>query len=449
LWDGLVYAARYGDRQALSSTRGTDGIGRGCRRLASRFALRDDITQTQVGAGSSSRMIRARWPDAYRDDVAWARVLAGRGFDLLVVGLAVVSEIEIWVSDVPGPTWVLAPGVLLYTLPLLFRRRFPFLAPVFVFGVHIAISFTDPHAAGSLDTGSVALLLAFWAMGAGNDGQLAIAGLGIGFGTLAIIAAEDDRVDVALALNSGIVYGLAWLFALLLARRNRRALAAEKRATQLERDQHERARAAVADERARIAREMHDVIAHSVSVMTVQAGAARMQLPEHPEQAMPALLAVEETGRQALAEMRRLLGILRQDDAPALAPQPGLADLPTLAEAVRHAGLPVEVNVEGSPRPLPAGVDLTAYRIVQEALTNTLKHASPTRATVVVHYERDAVVLDISDDGRVPPSPDGAGHGLTGMRERVSIYGGELRAGPGPNGGFAVSARLPVETVPR
>jgi signal transduction histidine kinase len=204
--------------------------------------------------------------------VALARVLSERGFDLLVVGLAVVSEVELWVSDVPGPTWALAPGALLYTLPLLFRRRFPFLAPVFVFGVHIAISFADPHAAGSVDTGSIALLLAFWAVGSRNDGQLAIAGLGIGLGALAIIAAEDDRVDVALAVNSAIVYIAAWLFALLLARRSRRAHAAEARAAQLERDQHERARAAAADERARIARELHNVIAHSVSVMTCRPG---------------------------------------------------------------------------------------------------------------------------------------------------------------------------------
>jgi signal transduction histidine kinase len=394
-------------------------------------------------------MIRAPWPDAYRDDVAWARVLAGRGFDLLVVGLAVVSEVEIWVSDVPGPTWVLAPGVLLYTLPLLFRRRFPFLAPVFVFGVHIAISFADPHAAGSTDTGSVALLLAFWAMGAGNDGQLAIAGLGIGLGTLAIIAAEDDRVDVTLAINSGIVYGLAWLFALLLARRSRRALAAEQRATQLERDQHERARAAVGDERARIAREMHDVIAHSVSVMTVQAGAARMQLPDHPDRAVPPLIAVEETGRQALAELRRLVGILRENDAPALAPQPGLTDLPTLAEAMDRAGVDVDVRVEGRPRPLPASLDLTAYRIVQEALTNTLKHAGPARASVVVQYDSDALRLDITDDGQAPATtPDGSGHGLPGMRERVNLFGGQLDAGPGQDGGYSVSARLPLQPAP-
>ena len=378
--------------------------------------------------------------------MALLRVLSERGFDLLVVGLAVVSEIELWATDVPGPTWVLAPGILLYTLPLLGRRRFPFLAPVFVFGVHIAISFADPQAAGSMDTGAIALLLAFWAVGSRNDGQLAIAGLGIGLGTLAIIAAEDDRVDVALALNSAIVYTVTWLFALLLARRSQRAKAAEERAAQLEHDQHERALAAAAEERTRIARELHDVIAHSVSVMIVQAGAARTLLPEHPEQAMPPLLAVEETGRQALAEMRRLLGILREDVAPALSPQPGLTDLAELAQSVRGAGVPVEVSIEGKPRPLPPGVDLTAYRIVQEALTNTLKHAGPTRASVVVRYDRDAVVLAINDEGGVlTPADVGSGHGLTGMRERVSLYGGELQAGPGANGGFSVSARLPIE----
>jgi signal transduction histidine kinase len=143
--------------------------------------------------------------------------------------------------------------------------------------------------------------------------------------------------------------------------------------------------------------------------------------------------------------MRRLLGILREDATPTLAPQPGLTELPALAESVRHAGLHVEVSIEGTPRPLPAGVDLTAYRILQEALTNTLKHAGPTRASVVVRYDRDAIVLSISDDGGVPKAADdGSGHGLIGMRERVSLYGGELHAGPDANGGFAVSARLPV-----
>src|SRR5215211_6958418 len=147
--------------------------------------------------------------------------------------------------------------------------------------------------------------------------------------------------------------------------------------------------------------------------MTVQAGAARMQLPDHPDRAVPPLLAVEETGRQALTELRRLLGILRDDDAPALAPQPGLNDLPTLAEAMQHAGVEVQIRVEGRPRPLPASLDLTAYRIVQEALTNTLKHAGAARASVVVHYDPDALRLDITDDGQAPPTTaDGSGHGL-------------------------------------
>jgi signal transduction histidine kinase len=378
--------------------------------------------------------------------VALGRVVSERGVDLLVVALAVASEVELLMGEVPGPTGLLAVAVLLYTLPLLFRRRFPFLAPVFVFAVHIAISFTDPTAVGSVDTGTVALLLTFWVVGEGNDGQQAIAGLGIGLGALAIIAAEDVRVDTAEAVNGAVTGSLLWLFALLLARRGRRAAAAEQRAVQLERDHEERARAAAAAERARIARELHDVVAHSVSVMTVQAGAARLQLPDHPERAVPPLLAVEETGRQALAEMRRLLGILREDGGRELAPQPRLTDLPALAEGARQAGLQVDLTVEGATRPLPAGVDLAAYRIVQEALTNTLKHAGPVHANVVVHYEPDALRLDIRDDGDVPPSPsDGSGHGLPGMRERVHLYGGQLQAGPDPRGGFTVTARLPLE----
>ena len=167
---------------------------------------------------------------------------------------------------------MLVPAVLLYTLPLLVRRRFPFIAPAFVFAVQIAISFADPEAIGSLDTGSIAMLLTFWAVGERNDGQQAVAGLGLGLGTLAIITAEDARVDVEQAVNGALLYSLAWLFALLLARRSRRAAAAEARAVQLERDQEERGRAAAATERGRIARELHDVIAHSLSVMTVQAG---------------------------------------------------------------------------------------------------------------------------------------------------------------------------------
>ncbi|HEV2929379.1 MAG TPA: histidine kinase dimerization/phosphoacceptor domain-containing protein, partial [Propionibacteriaceae bacterium] len=215
------------------------------------------------------------------------RVVSERWFDALIVVIAMLSAIELLFGEVPGPRWLLFPAVLLYTLPLLLRRRFPFIAPGFVFGVHIAITFADPQAVGSLDTGSIAILLTFWAVGERNDGQLAAAGLGLGLGTIAIITVVDVRVGVEQAVNGALLGSLAWLFALLLARRGRRAAAAEARAAELERDHDQRAQAAAVTERRRIARELHDVIAHSVSVMTVQAGAARLQLPDHPDRAVP------------------------------------------------------------------------------------------------------------------------------------------------------------------
>ena len=207
----------------------------------------------------------------------------------------------------------------------------------------------------------------------------------------------------------------------------------------------EEARRAVEEERGRITRELHDVLAHSVSVMTVQASAVRRLLTPEQEREREALLAVEETGRQALAEMRRLLGIMRSEhEVAALAPQPGLDTLPALVDQVRRSGLPVELSVEGTPVQLPAGVDLSAYRIVQEALTNTLKHAGPARAWVAVRYGGDDVEIEVANDGRADAGGNGGGHGLAGMRERVALCGGELHTGPRPGGGFRISARLPV-----
>jgi signal transduction histidine kinase len=267
----------------------------------------------------------------------------------------------------------------------------------------------------------------------------------VGLGTIAIITAQDVRVTWAEAANLAFFSGLAWLIALVLSSRARRVTAAEDRAERLQREREDSTRVAVAEERARIARELHDVVAHSVSVMTVQAGAARLLLSTDPRRASEPLLAVEETGRQALAEMRRLLGILRQDGAgPVLEPQPGLADLPALAATVREAGLPVTLTVAGDARPLPAGVELAAYRITQEALTNTLKHAGSARADVTVRYEQDAVVLEICDDGRATGGA-GPGHGIVGMKERAALYGGSAQAGPAPGGGYSVRARLPVD----
>jgi signal transduction histidine kinase len=203
---------------------------------------------------------------------------------------------------------------------------------------------------------------------------------------------------------------------------------------------------AAAEERSRIARELHDVVAHSVSVMVVQAQAAQRVLEADTGAAQEVLGSIETTGRQALTELRRLLGLLRQfDGAPSLSPQPGLQHLDTLLDQIRDAGLSVQLTVEGSPAALPQGVDLSAYRIVQEGLTNTLKHAGADRATVLVRYAPAQVEIEISDDGHGPPGgDDGRGHGLVGMGERVALYGGELRTGPGERGGYVVWARLPL-----
>ena len=369
-------------------------------------------------------------------------------FDALVVGLAVVSEIELWVAAVPGPKLLLASAVLLYTLPLLLRGRFPFGAPALVFGVQAALTFTG-EAVGSQATGFAALLLAFWAVGAQDHARHAIAGVALGLATLAVIVQWDVRFDSGNLLQGAVMLGGISLAAFALHRRSRRAAELERQATFVEREREQRERAAVAEERRRIARDLHDVVAHGVGVMTVQAGAARLLLEEDPERARAPLLAVEETGRQALGELRRLLGILRADaPATALRPQPGLADLEELLAQARGAGLPAELVVEGSPAKLPAGVDLAAYRIVQEGLTNTRKHAGPARAQVAVRYASDALELQISDDGRAGVNGGGGGHGLVGMRERVALYGGQLEAGPRPEGGFSVRARLPLEARP-
>jgi signal transduction histidine kinase len=213
------------------------------------------------------------------------------------------------------------------------------------------------------------------------------------------------------------------------------------------RDRELATREAVAAERAAIARELHDVVAHHMSVMVVQAGAARAVGESDPAAASDALRQIETSGRTGLAEMRRLLGILKADgDGDGRAPQPGLADLGELLDSMRATGLAVEAIVEGSPRPLPPGVDLSAYRIVQEALTNTLRHAGGASARVLVRYEPDALELEIADDGLGPPDgPSTQGHGLIGMRERAQLFGGAFEAGPRPGGGFLVRARLPFE----
>jgi signal transduction histidine kinase len=229
-----------------------------------------------------------------------------------------------------------------------------------------------------------------------------------------------------------------------LAEREREA--AELRASFAEREREAAARVAVAEERSAIARELHDIVAHAMSVMVLQVGAVRHRLPDTRTEDKQALGRVEQAGRTALAEMRRLLGAMRSNaDGVALGPQPGLDSLESLLEDLRGAGLPVQLQLEGNPLQLPRAIDLSAYRIVQEALTNTLKHAHASQADVTVRYEPNHVELEVRDDGQGMGSSNGTGHGLVGIRERVKIYGGQMTAGPATDGGFVLTARLPVE----
>jgi signal transduction histidine kinase len=243
--------------------------------------------------------------------------------------------------------------------------------------------------------------------------------------------------------NNGVAFAVVTAIVMLLVRRV--VGERERRAQLAERERDVAAREAVVEERARIARELHDAIAHNVSMMVVQAGAERRVIDQERGSTREVLETIERIGRDALTEMRRLVGMLRSDSADELAPQPGLSDLPTLVAQVREAGLPVELEREGEPRELPVGIELSAYRIVQEALTNALKHAGEARATVRVRYGADSLELEIVDDGPGGHAPVASGgHGLAGMRERVALYGGRLDAGRRPSGGFVVRVLLPI-----
>ncbi|GAA3039723.1 sensor histidine kinase [Streptomyces glomeratus] len=283
---------------------------------------------------------------------------------------------------------------------------------------------------------------------------------GLCAGPLALIRWPDPHAsalgNVAVAVFQTVPFALAWVLGDSL--RTRRAYLAEleERAARLEKEREAQAKVAVAAERARIARELHDVVAHNVSVMVVQADGAAYVLDAAPDQAKKALETISGTGRQALAEMRRLLGVLRtgeHKEAGEYVPQPDVEQIDELVEQCRSAGLPVDFKVEGTPRPLPSGVELTAYRIVQEALTNTRKHGGPNAgASVRLVYFDDGLGLLVEDDGKGAPHElyedgglDGRGHGLIGMRERVGMVGGTLDAGPRPGGGFRISALLPLK----
>jgi len=270
------------------------------------------------------------------------------------------------------------------------------------------------------------------------DGVRARLGLGLTVVLAAgIVGYDRSNHNLGGVLFFALLAGTPWVFGRLIRRRRLRE-------EELDRARRE-AEATIVEERARIARELHDVVGHALGVVVLQAEGAGRILDEDPGEVRAALETIASTGRDALVEMRRLVALLRaSDDARALAPQPGLARLDALVEQVRAAGLPVDVVVDGEPTPLPPGVDLTAFRIVQEGLTNARKHAGPASATVFLRYGDDEFEVEVVDSGAGATSADGDGHGLIGMRERVQVYGGELDAGPQASGGYALRARLPL-----
>jgi signal transduction histidine kinase len=359
---------------------------------------------------------------------------------VLAVVLTVAAQLEVWLGNGNGADahrTVAAAVSLLATSSVAVRRRRPLQVGVLVawaFAVQLGV-WGDPQ----IMAASIAYFCALYALTVWTSPRGFALGVGLVLLSFPVTVLGPNGVRVA----SAALFTIVTLVVIVLVRRvvgDR-----ERRAQLAERERDLAAREAVVEERARIARELHDAIAHNVSMMVVQAGAERRVLGGDGSSTGEVLETIEQIGRGALTEMRRLVGMLRSDNGDPLAPQPGLADLATLATQVCEAGLPVELVVEGERRELPVGIELSAYRIVQEALTNALKHAGDAHAKVLVRYGADSLELEILDDGAgAAPRVSSGGHGLVGMRERVALYGGRFDAGRRPNGGFGVRVLLPV-----
>jgi signal transduction histidine kinase len=330
---------------------------------------------------------------------------------------------------------------LVCSVPYFFRRR----APLIVLTLNV-IGICALGIIGYPFNAQVQMaLVGIYTVGAHTGVRTQVAGVVIVVIGLVVsgIAGLPNATGADLVLV-GAVYAGAFLFGSTVRNRRLYQGEVEARATELERERDDEARRAVAEERLRIAQELHDVVAHSMGVIAVQAGVGSHVIDRDPDEAKRSLEAISDTSRATLTEIRRILGVLRSDGGTAYQPAPGLADLDRLARDLEVAGLPVTITVEGERAGLPPGLDLTAYRIVQEALTNVLKHAGPARASVTIAYRPGAVSLRVVDDGRgVNGTVTDGGHGLVGMRERVGVYGGSLRSGPRSGGGFGVVADLP------
>ncbi|WP_395657242.1 sensor histidine kinase [Nocardioides sp.] len=383
-------------------------------------------------------------------DRVW-RFATAWGLDVLIVVAALESGIGAALrTDADRPDGaLLSLEVLLITglvLVLLARRRFPFLAPAVLWIGCAAASLVDGQLISSQAGIFVAGLFAAVLLGRLRSPVQSRAGLLIVVACSVTVVYDVPNHDPADLFFTPLIFVVGWVVGFALRERDQQAEAAEERALRAERERESAARLAVAEERARMARELHDVVAHAVSVMVLQVGAVRHRLPAGSEE-VEALQNVERAGRSALAEMRRLLGALREgDDALELTPHPGLEDLETLAGDVRAAGLDVRLHTGGEPVPLPRSLDLSAYRIVQEGLTNALKHSGARRADVTVDYAPDELRLEVRDDGpggvrRVA----GSGHGLIGIGERVKTYGGDMSTFVATSGGFVLRATIPLD----
>ncbi|MCE1174823.1 MAG: sensor histidine kinase [Propionibacteriales bacterium] len=364
---------------------------------------------------------------------------------VLAVGCLVEVAVRPELAVLGLPTPVAAAALVALVLPLLAWRRFPFAAPVavwvaadvlsFVAGGLVAASF------GAYLTGVVAAFL----LGNLRDPRRGRIGLAIVVVSAILVVLGDPRLAVGTLAFLPAFFALAWFVGLTVRSRVAQAEASEQRAVLAELARESEARTAVAEERARIARELHDVVAHSMSVMVLLVGAVRQRMPAEREEDRNALQEVERLGRQALGETRRLVGALaRDDEAVQRVPQPSLDDLAPLVEQLRLVGLEVELRVDEVPAALAPALGLSIYRIIQEGLTNVVKHAHATRAEVRVGYRAGEVVVEIRDNGVGETTSDGSGRGLLGIAERVKIYDGQLRTGASPEGGYELTARIPV-----
>jgi signal transduction histidine kinase len=371
-------------------------------------------------------------------------------FEVLIAILAIEAMLQLVVGrDSPGAPrttlWFAVPAVAVIVLPLFARRRAPFAGPAAYWLLATALTFVDGGLIPFMQSLFVVGMASAFLLGNLRHARGAGVGLAVVLGGAVTVVYNIPGHAAAELIFVPFEFGISWLAGYALRERAEQAEAAEVRATQAEREREGAARIAVAEERARIARELHDIVAHAVSVMVLQVGAVRHKLPDVLAEERGALMDVERAGRTALAEMRRLLSAMRRDgDEAELVPQPGLDGLESLLQEIGRAGLPVELRVDGEPFPLPRGIDLSAYRIVQEGLTNALKHARASDADVTVRYRPDELEIEVRDNGKGSATSDGLGHGLVGVRERVKIYGGEMSAGTVTGGGFLLSTRLPV-----